>query len=84
MVQINETTYSNGDANHKSFYHFKEIQVLPEGTNKKIANEKVTSMTKDDSESEKVELNEIRRDPIETFGDAPAPFNQLNIQTKVE
>ncbi|CAI6346872.1 unnamed protein product [Macrosiphum euphorbiae] len=25
-VQINETTVSGGDENHKSFYHFKEIQ----------------------------------------------------------
>lgn len=82
-MQINETTYSNGDENHKSFYHFKEIQVLPEANNKKIANEKVTSLTTDDSE--KMEMNEIKRDPIELFDDEVSqPVVQQNLVKKVE
>lgn len=62
MVQVNETTYSDGDDNHKTFYHFKEIQVLPETASKKIANENLVTITKDDSETQRVETNEIRRD----------------------
>ncbi|XP_060834835.1 uncharacterized protein LOC132917877 isoform X1 [Rhopalosiphum padi] len=62
-VQINETTVTNGDGNHKSFYHFKEIQVLPEGMNKKISNEKLISISNDDLETEKVETNEIKPNP---------------------
>ncbi|XP_050441990.1 uncharacterized protein LOC126846533 isoform X1 [Adelges cooleyi] len=30
VVQINETTYSSGDDNNKSFFHFKKIHVLPQ------------------------------------------------------
>ncbi|CAH1724055.1 unnamed protein product [Aphis gossypii] len=67
QVQINETTVTNGDANHKSFYHFKEIQVLPEETNKKISNEKIISIANDDSETEKVETNEIKPNPSGTM-----------------
>lgn len=83
VVQINETTYSDGDENHKSFYHFKEIQVLPGANNKKIASEKVSSLTKDDSE--KIEMNEIKRDPIELFDDeVPQPVILPNLVKKVE
>lgn len=63
VVQVNETTYSNGDANHKTFYHFKEIQVLPEKPNKKVvANEKVVSTVDNDSGTQKEETNEIKRE----------------------
>jgi hypothetical protein len=62
-VQINETTVSGGDENHKSFYHFKEIQVLPEGMNKKNSNEKLISISNDDSDTQKVETNEIKSVP---------------------
>ncbi|XP_050521597.1 uncharacterized protein LOC126894552 isoform X1 [Daktulosphaira vitifoliae] len=30
VVQINETTYTSGDENNKSFFHFKKIHVLPQ------------------------------------------------------
>jgi len=66
-VQINETTVTNGDGNHKSFYHFKEIQVLPEGMDKKISNEKLISISNDDLETEKVETNEIKPNPSGTM-----------------
>lgn len=63
MVQINETTYSNGDANHQSFYHLKEIQVLPENPNKKIvSNEKIVSTVDNNSGTQKEETNEIKRE----------------------
>lgn len=63
MVQINETTYSNGDANHQAFYHLKEIQVLPDKPNKKIvSNEKVVSTIDNDSGVQKEETNEIKRE----------------------
>jgi hypothetical protein len=66
VVQINETTVKNGNGNHQSFYHFKEIQVLPQVPNiKKIDNEEKTSVSTDNSETEKVETNEIKRDPSE-------------------
>ncbi|XP_025420151.1 uncharacterized protein LOC112690362 isoform X2 [Sipha flava] len=71
VVQVNETTYSDGDENHKTFYHFKEIQVLPDTVNKKIANEKLVTMTKDDSESQRVETNEIRQDPADATTSFP-------------
>lgn len=72
IVQTNETTYSDGDENHKTFYHFKEIQVLPEKPNKKIiSNEQVVSTVKDDSESQKEETNEIK--PI---GSADGPVTE--------
>ncbi|VVC37141.1 Hypothetical protein CINCED_3A012225 [Cinara cedri] len=65
LVQINETTYSNGDGNHKSFYHFKEIQVLPDNKTKTITNENSMSVTKDERDEE---TNEIKRDqPSGTF-----------------
>ncbi|XP_022171049.1 uncharacterized protein LOC111034237 isoform X2 [Myzus persicae] len=66
-VQINETTVSDGDENHKSFYHFKEIQVLPEEMNKKMSNEKLISISNDDSETQKVETNEIKPVPSVTM-----------------
>lgn len=63
MVQINETTYSDGDDNHKTFYHFKEIQVLPEKPNKKIvSNEKIISTADNDSETKNDDMNEIIKD----------------------
>ncbi|KAL5240393.1 hypothetical protein ACI65C_007803 [Semiaphis heraclei] len=65
-VQINETTVSDGDENHKSFYHFKEIQVLPGGKDKQISDEKQISITKDDSETHKIETNEIKPAPSVT------------------
>lgn len=66
MVQINETTYSNGDDNHKTFYHYKEIQVLPDQASKKIATEKLVSMSKDDMESQREDTNEIGRDAVDS------------------
>jgi len=82
-VQINETTVTNGDGNHKSFYHFKEIQVLPEGMNKKISNEKLISISNDDLETEKVETNEIRPNPSDTM-EANVNDDRKNFIKKVE
>ena len=82
-VQINETTVTNGDENHKSFYHFKEIQVLPEGMNKKISNEKLISISNDDLETEKVETNEIKPNPSDTM-QANVNDDRKNFIKKVE
>lgn len=87
-VQINETTVSDGDENHKSFYHFKEISVLPEGFNKEIlteginkevSTEKQISITDDDLETQKVETNEIKPYVIMKNQD-----NRANFVKKVE
>lgn len=82
-VQINETTVTNGDGNHKSFYHFKEIQVLPEGMNKKISNEKLISISNDDLETEKVETNEIKPNPSVSM-EANVNDDRKNFIKKVE
>lgn len=84
MVQINETTVKNGHGNHQSFYHFKEIQVLPQVPNvKKITNEEKTSVSTDDSETEKVETNEIKQNPSEDISVA-IPADRENFVRKVE
>lgn len=83
-VQINETTFSNGDENHKSFYHFKEIQVLPDNINKKITHENNVSMTEDEQDEE---TNEINRDPPSESIIATAVVvddNKQNLMKKVE
>lgn len=59
-VLVNETTYTNGDVNHKSFYHFKEVQVLPDDKPEKITNENAVPAIKDEQDEE---TNEIKRDP---------------------
>lgn len=83
-VQINETTVTNGDANHKSFYHFKKIQVLPEETNKKISNEKIISIANDGLETEKVETNEIKPNPSTSTMQANVNDDRKNFIKKVE
>lgn len=87
MVQINETTYSNGDDNHKAFYHFKEIQVLPEKPNTKIvSNEKIASTANDDSGTKNEETNEIKRINGEASPGAavPADDTKHNLVKKVD
>jgi hypothetical protein len=78
-VQINETTVSDGDENHKSYFHFKEIQVLPQ--EKQISNKKQTSITNNDSETQKVETNEIKSVPSVTMQDYD---DRKNFVKKVE
>jgi hypothetical protein len=70
VVQINETTYTDGDSNHKSFYHYKEIQVLPEKPNKKISSsEQVISSVDNNSQTKNEDTddasNEIKRESPE-------------------
>lgn len=85
MVQTNETTYTDGNDNFKSYFHIKQIQVVPEDKTQKIANEKVITTSNYDSEAEKVETNEIKSDPSETIAiaNAVADDNQ-NFIKKVE
>lgn len=86
VVQTNETVYSNGDANHKSFFHIKEIKVIPESmNNKKIGNEAVTTpvIPTDDLDKKKEDTNEIRPDSsVETF--AVDDFDKQNSIKKVD
>lgn len=85
VVQTNETTYTDGNDNFKSYFHIKQIQVVPEDKTQKIANEKVITTSNYDSEAEKVETNEIKSDPSETIAiaNAVADDNQ-NFIKKVE
>lgn len=78
---MNETTYSNGDGDHQSFFHFKKIHVMPESTINNSANEKVISITKDDSEAQKLETNEIKGIPSEK---TETDNNKPNYSKKVE
>lgn len=74
VVQINETTYTDGDENHMSFYHVKEVQELPsfdESAVQKKVPEKITSAMKDDPAAQNEETNEIKG-PVVTTVDSPS------------
>lgn len=59
--------------------------MIPENKNEKIDNKKVTTMTNDDAEFEKMENNEIKRDQFDTtvIANAVADNNKHDMK-KVE
>lgn len=59
LVETNETVYSDGDDNFKSFYHFKKVVVVPEGN----GNKKDSVESAEKSNAETMVKNKMNKNP---------------------